>query len=257
MKNVLDEIAEFHRSQWANDERSLAEIEAGLVSLAPTRDFAAALRADRLSVIAEIKRRSPSAGEISEALEPSTLAQQYEGGGASCLSVLTDQRYFGGSVRDLQQARAAVEIPVLRKDFTVDERDVLEARAMGADAILLIAAVLDDAELTRFRRLAKELDLAALVEVHDEIEMQRAIASGAGIIGVNQRNLGDFSIDCELALRLHPSIPPGVVSVAESGIRDASDAEPLARAGYDAVLVGTSLVSSGDPAGSIKEMKRF
>jgi indole-3-glycerol phosphate synthase len=186
---------------------------------------------------------------------PADLAAAYEAGGASCLSVLTDEGYFGGSVADLQAARAACSLPVLRKDFTVDARDVVDARLMGADAVLLIAAALDDEELRRFHALAVELGLDALVEVHDAEELDGRWAAGATLLGVNQRDLASFTVDRELAAKLRPLMPEGVVTVAESGVRDVVDATALAAAGYDAVLVGESLVTSADPRAALEELR--
>jgi indole-3-glycerol phosphate synthase len=168
-------------------------------------------------------------------------------GGAACLSVLTDVGFFGGSQGDLQEARQACRLPVLRKDFTVDARDVVDARLMGADAVLLIVAALDDGELRRFAALAAELGLAALVEVHDEAELDRALGAGASLLGVNGRDLRTFAVDLAVFDRLAGRMPAGVVRVAESGLRGAEDARRVADAGYDAVLVGESLVTSADP----------
>lgn len=252
--NKLEEIIEAHRSTARSDDRKVDELMAEAVTTPPPRDFKAAVQVAGLSLVAEIKRRSPSAGDINTGLDPAAVARDYEEAGASCISVLTDERYFGGSIYDLRAARAAVDLPILRKDFTVDERDIIDARLMGADAVLLIVAALSDSELTRFHTLASELGLCALVEVHDESELERAVSSGADVIGVNQRNLADFSIDRELAARLHPMIPEGCVSVAESGIRNGKDAAILAMAGYDAVLAGTSIVSAGDMSAMIREI---
>lgn len=208
-----------------------------------------------VAVIAEVKRRSPSKGDLFADLDPARLAQQYETGGAACLSVLTDVEFFGGSVDDLQIARAAVSIPVLRKDFTVDARDVCDARIMGADCVLLIAAALDDAELTSFLALARAIGIDALVEIHDEPELERAITAGADLIGVNQRDLVTFEVDTARAVRMAPQMPAGVVRVAESGITGPDDARVLAAAGYHAVLVGEHLVTSGDPAGGVASLR--
>jgi indole-3-glycerol phosphate synthase len=217
----------------------------------PTRGFEAALRADpaRLSVIAEIKRRSPSKGDLAPDLDPGATASAYESGGASCLSVLTDVHWFGGSVADLHAARDAVAIPVLRKDFTVDEVQVFETRALGADAILLIVAALpDDAHLVDLHSLATEVGLDVLVETHDDAELDRALAAGARLVGVNARDLGTFAEDLGLGERLAARIPPDVVAIAESAIRSPDDARRMATAGFDAVLVGEMLVRSDDPA---------
>ena len=222
----------------------------------PTRGFAASLRAEStLAVIAEIKRRSPSKGDLFADLDPAVVAHEYESGGASCLSVLTDAPDFGGSPADLQAARGACALPVLRKDFTVSERDVLDARIMGADCLLLIAAALDKSELLTFHELAVSLGLDVLIEIHDEGELDIALRAEASIIGVNQRDLITFHVDHDRAERMAALIPPGVVRVAESGVRDRADALRLRAAGYDAVLVGESVVTSTDPAAAIAELR--
>ena len=206
-------------------------------------------------MIAEIKRRSPSKGVLREGIDAVDLARAFEGGTASCLSVLTDDVSFGGSIDDLRQARAATAIPVLRKDFTVSELDVCDARIMGADCVLLIAAALSQPELAAFYQLANEIGLDVLVETHDEDEVERALLVGATLIGVNQRDLVTFEVDHERAVRMAAAIPNGVVKVAESGVRDASDAQSLRNAGYDAVLVGESLIISNDPAALIGSLR--
>ena len=183
------------------------------------------------------------------------IARQYESGGAACLSVLTDVEFFGGSSADLAAARAACSLPVLRKDFTVSERDVCDARLMGADCVLLIAAALDQSELETFLALARRIGLDVLVEIHDEPELQRAIAAGADLIGVNQRDLVTFTVDTARAVRMAPQMPAGVVRVAESGITGPEDAAVLAAAGYHAVLVGEHLVTSGDPQGAVTALR--
>lgn len=208
------------------------------------------------AVIAEVKRRSPSKGDLFADLDPAALAQSYADGGAACLSVLTDVEFFGGGPEDLAAAREASGLPVLRKDFTVSEADVYEARLMGADAVLLIAAALDDGELARFHRAARDVGLDALVEVHDEAELARAVDAGAELIGVNQRDLVTFEVDTDRADRLATRMPAGTVAVAESGIAGADDVARLAEAGYHAVLVGESLVTSGDPAKAVGELRR-
>lgn len=255
MATYLDEIIEGHRASARDDSRPVDQLLEQARTMEPTRPFRSALAADGLSVIAEVKRRSPSKGDLHPHLDPAVLAKDYEAGGAACLSVLTDERWFGGSPADLAAARGAVEIPVLRKDFTVAEADVCDARLMGADAVLLIAAALDDAELSAFRVLAEELGLAALVEVHDEAELDRALEAGADLVGVNQRDLRTFDVDRERAVTLAESMPAAVVKVAESGVRDQVDAARLRHAGYDAVLVGESLVTSGDPAGAVRALR--
>lgn len=252
----LDAILAEHRARAANDARATNALIDAAVGQPATRGFARALASPRLSVIAEIKRRSPSKGRLApDDLDPALLAKSYEEGGAACLSVLTDGPHFGGSADDLGRARAAVDLPVLRKDFTVDERDVCDARLMGADAVLLIAAALDSDELARFHSLANQLGLDALVEVHDERELAAALDIGATLIGVNQRDLVTFDVDHDRAVRLAGAIPDGIVKVAESGVRGAPDAARLADAGFDAVLVGEHLVTSVDPASAIRDLR--
>jgi indole-3-glycerol phosphate synthase len=254
----LDAILAAHRARAAADDRptgrALDDARVAAAALGPARDFAAALGRDRLSVIAEIKRRSPSKGALNTDLVPSVLAKQYDTGGAAALSVLTDEPHFGGSAGDLVEARAAVDLPVLRKDFTVAALDLVDAVTMGADAVLLIVAALDDAELRDLHALATELGRDVLVEAHDEAEVERALAAGATIVGVNQRDLVTFEVDADRAVRVAGAIPDGVLKVAESGIRGPDDARRLADAGYDAVLVGEHLVTSGDPAAAIREL---
>jgi len=229
------------------------------MSVAPARGFRAALEvvvaSGEIAVISEIKRRSPSKGDLASGLDPVELARQYERGGAACLSVLTDVDFFGGSVEDLVAAREACSLPILRKDFTVSARDVCDARIMGADCVLLIAAALDQAELESFLKLSRAIGFDALVEIHDEAELDRAVAAGADLIGVNQRDLVTFAVDTERAVRMAPQMPAGVVRVAESGITGPADAAVLAGAGYHAVLVGEHLVTSGDPEGGVSALR--
>ncbi len=224
---------------------------------APARDFAGALRrADgRIAVIGELKRRSPSKGELAPDLDPATTAKAYEAGGAAALSVLTDAPFFDGRVDDLVQARAATSIPVLRKDFTIDEIQVYESRAIGADAILLIAAaVTDDSLLADLHALATELGLAVVVEAHDAAEIERALAAGAAVVGVNNRNLATFDEDLGVGERLAAMLPRHVVGVAESAVRSAEDARRLGAVGFDAVLVGEALVRAADPAALVRDL---
>ena len=188
-------------------------------------------------------------------MDPATLAREYAAGGASCISVLTDEENFGGSREDLEKARSAVQLPVLRKDFTVHERDVLDARLMGADAVLLIVAALSKQELKRLFFLSRDLGLDALVETHDEAELETALDIGADLVGVNQRNLVTFDVDHERATRMGGLIPAEVVAVAESGVRGKSDAVALRQAGYAAILVGEALVTSGDPRAALAALR--
>lgn len=261
MATYLDRILAAHRAAAAADQRDLRRLRDAALAIDSDgpRGFAAAIAAAAatgyLAVIAEIKRRSPSKGDLAADLDPATVALDYAEGGASCLSVLTDVEFFGGSSGDLVAARSAVALPVLRKDFTVTPADIYDARLMGADAVLLIVAALDDEELTDLLGLAADVGLDALVEVHDEEELHRALVSGAALIGVNQRDLVTFEVDDARAVRLVEAIPAGVLAVAESGIRDAEDASRLARAGYQAVLVGESLVTSTDRAAAVAELR--
>ena len=224
-------------------------LERAAADAPPPRDFGRALRGgDAVSLIAECKRRSPGAGDIRPGLDPVSLTRGYEGAGARALSVLTDSVYFGGSLADLQAVRGAVDVPVLRKDFTVDSLHVVEARGAGADAVLLIVRILDDAALRRLLALARELDMAALVEAHDATDVRRALEAGARIVGINNRDLATFTTDLETTLRLVEQVPPDVVVVSESGIRHRSDVARLGLAGVDAVLVGETLLRAPDPA---------
>src|SRR3954447_1565978 len=239
-----DEITALHRPQTRDLLRERA------LTAPPTRDFGAALRrADgHPGLVAEIKRRSPSKGDLAPDLDAATLAAEYAAGGATALSVLTDAPYFGGSVADLQAAREACDVPVLRKDFTIDEVQVYEARAIGADAILLILAALpDDTHVRDLAELATSLDLGVLVEAHDAAELDRAVALEAPIVGVNARDLGTFDEDLDGAAALAAHLPAATIAVAESAIRSAADAVRMTAAGFDALLVGEALVRAEDP----------
>lgn len=219
------------------------------------RPFAQALiRPGRINVIAEFKRRSPSRGAIREDLHPVQVAQAYEIGGAAALSVLTEHEFFGGSLEDLREARGATLLPTLRKDFIVDPYQIWEAWYAGADAILLIVGALSDAELAELHATAAEVGLDAVVEVHDRLELERALAAGARIVGVNNRDLHTLEVDLETALSLAPLIPPGVIKIAESGIRSGDDLRRLREAGYDAFLVGEHLMSSPDPGLALESL---
>jgi indole-3-glycerol phosphate synthase len=253
----LTDIVAAHRRAAEADRRDLDALVDAAGRLGPGRGFAAALRADpgRVAVIAEIKRRSPSKGALAPDLDPAATARAYQAGGAAALSVLTDEEFFGGSATDLQAARAASDLPVLRKDFTVSRADVCDARLMGADAVLLIVAALTDAELVLFSSTAADLGLDALVEVHDHAELDRALAAGATLIGVNQRDLATFSVDPIRAVGLAAAIPEGVTTVAESGVEDAAAVERLGAAGFDAVLVGEAVVRAADPAAAVDALR--
>ena len=257
MTGYLDEILEHHRRRAAADQRSLDDlIELARAEIPAPRGFRAAIEsADGLAIIAEIKRRSPSAGPLDADLIAASLAQAYEAGGATCISVVTDERFFAGSADDFDAARNIVGIPALRKDFTVDARDVCDTRIMDGDAVLLIVAALDRSQLAEFSALTLELGMDALVEVHDEDELQVALDVGASMIGVNQRDLVTFEVDTARAERLVGRFPDGVVSVAESGIRTVDDTRRLADAGFDAVLVGEALVTSEDPLSAVAALR--
>jgi indole-3-glycerol phosphate synthase len=255
--SVLEEIVaskrEIVRRRRAN--LPLSEMVARAAVAAVPRDFLRALTLPGLAVIAEIKRRSPAKGDLRGDLDPAELAAAYQAGGASALSVLTDEQYFRGSDADLITAREATELPVLRKDFTIDPYQVYEAWVLGADAILLIVRALADAELAELLALASELALSALVEVHDERELDRAVRAGARFIGVNNRNLDTLAVDLEASLRLRPLIPTGVVSISESGISTPEQAAEVARVGYDGVLIGEALVRAADPASLLRSFR--
>lgn len=252
---ILTEIAQYKRQEAAELRSSAALLEQQAYERrSHKRDFAAALNSSRPAIIAEIKKASPSKGVLQPDFHPALMAHAYEEGGAACLSVLTDRRYFQGSWSDLEAARAAVTIPVLRKDFTIDRVQIFEAAAHGADAILLIAAILETTELQNFRELASSLGLDSLVEVHNHDELTKAIDSGAKIIGVNNRNLDTFEVSLDTSLRLSYKMPASAVRVSESGIHNRADIEVLLGAGYSAFLVGESLMRADDPAAALKEL---
>ncbi len=232
------------------------ELRAALRDAPPPRDFAAALssRGGPLRVVAEVKRASPSAGAIAAALDAPAQAARYQAAGAACVSVLTDGPGFGGSLDDLRAVRAAVSLPLLRKDFVIDGYQLLEARAAGADAALLIAAALAPERLAELLRGCAELGLAALVEVHDEAEAGTALRAGARLVGVNNRNLGTFAVDLAVSERLLPLLPAGVKGVAESGVRGPADARRLRAAGAANLLVGEALVRAADPAALLRAL---
>ena len=256
MATYLDRILERHRASAAEETRSLDALIDRVRATPSARGFAAAVAGSTsLAVISEIKRRSPSKGDLNRDLDPAMLAKTYEDGGATCLSVLTDEEFFGGSVGDLQAARAACSIPVLRKDFTLSPYDVVDAKLMGADCLLLIAAALRPDDLGDLHSLAVELGLDVLVEIHDEHELDIALGAGARMVGVNQRDLVTFAVDHDRAVRVARLIPDGVVKIAESGVRNADDARSLRDAGYHAILVGETLVTAADPRSAVAELR--
>ncbi|HEX5527415.1 MAG TPA: indole-3-glycerol phosphate synthase TrpC [Solirubrobacterales bacterium] len=232
-----------------------AELESRLSARGEDRPFNEALVRPGLSIIAEFKRRSPSAGQIAaEGVEVAMQVGAYERGGAAALSVLTDEPHFGGSLADLRAARGACDLPIIRKDFIVDPYQLYEAAVNGADAVLLIVAALSDEDLRRFRQEARAIDLDCLVEVHDGEELERALEAGAEVIGVNNRNLDDGSVDVATTYELMPDVPAGKTVVAESGISSRQELEELDRVGVDAVLIGTTLMVAEDPETKVREL---
>jgi indole-3-glycerol phosphate synthase len=263
--NILDTIVEQKKVEVARlpqREIAVADLRSALQARGERRDFAAALRkpkAGSMALIAEVKKASPSAGVICADFDPVRIAQEYEAAGASCLSVLTDERFFQGTLSYLRQIRHAVGLPLLRKDFIIDERQILEAIEWGADAVLLIVSILSEAELKKFHALTAQAGLAALVEVHDENELDRALAAGAQIIGVNNRDLKTFKVDLatteHLAEKLRLSAQgQEKMLVAESGIHTRADVERLARCGAQAILVGESLMKHGNISAKVTEL---
>jgi len=218
------------------------------------RDFAGALSGKKLSVIAELKKASPSRGLLRPDFRPPEIAISYQQAGASALSVLTEEEFFQGSINHLMAVRGAVRLPILRKDFIVDEYQVYESAAAGADALLLIVAALEDKDLKDFLALSERLHVAALVEVHTAEELERAIAAGAQIIGINNRNLSTLQVSLETSFRLREKIPPACLAVSESGIRSGEDLEKLAKAGFNAVLIGEHLMLADDPGEELSRL---
>jgi indole-3-glycerol phosphate synthase len=254
--DILARIVDHKRTELRNfSRRRRAELERAAANRPRARSFRTALTSSPPAIVSEIKQASPSKGVLSEQFDPAAIARLYASGGAAALSVLTDREFFRGSLDDLVAARAAAGLPVLRKDFTLDEIQVIEAAAHGADAILLIAALLDEPLLRRFRELAALHDMDALVEVHDETELNRALGSGAEIVGVNNRNLHTFEVTLDTSLRLAERIPSAIIKVTESGIHRASDVQRLRAAGFHAFLVGEHLMKSADPAAALRELR--
>ena len=254
--NVLDEIVAGVREELAAREAliPLDEIKAAALDAPPALDALAALRAPGVGVIAEVKRRSPSKGSLADIPDPAELAAQYAAGGARVISVLTERRRFGGSHADLAAVRAVVEVPILCKDFIVTSYQVHEARAHGADVVLLIVAALEQNALLGLLERVESLGMTALVEVHTEAEADRALEAGASVIGVNARNLTTLQVDRSTFEKIAPGLPSGVVKVAESGVRGPHDLISYAAAGADAVLVGEGLVTAGDARQAVADL---
>ena len=257
--NILEKLAELARERVAADRERIPEEEmrdhAAALGPGGGEAFRSALEKPGISFICEIKKASPSKGLISPEFPYLQIAEAYERGGADCISCLTEPAYFLGSDRVFREVREKVKLPMLRKDFTVSAYQLDQARVMGADAALLIVSLMDGKTLERYLERCRELGIAALVETHDEQEIMTAVAAGAGIIGVNNRNLKDFSVDFENAARLRERIPAGCVYVAESGVRTAEDIAALRRIGADAVLIGETLMRAGDPGQTLKTLK--
>jgi indole-3-glycerol phosphate synthase len=237
-------------------ERPLSELESEADAPAEGRPFAEALARPGTSVIAEHKRRSPSAGAIREGGSCTELVRAYERGGAAAVSVLTEEAHFGGSLADLREARAATELPVLRKDFTIDPYQLYEAKEVGADAVLLVVAAVDARQLGTLHGLARDLDLDALVEVSSAEELERALEVDADVIGINNRDLTDFSVDTRRTFELLADVPAGKIVVSESGITDREQIEELEQAGVDAVLIGEVLMRAPDPEAAVRDLTR-
>lgn len=255
---ILDEIMAYRRQELPKDKRSvpLADLRA-LASVAePPRNFRQALKQPGVTLIAECKKASPSKGLMVPNYDPVALAKDYESAGAGAISVLTDRRYFQGSLSDLRDVKEAVKVPVLRKDFIFDPYQLYESRAAGADAVLLIASVLQGGELIDLLSLTRELKMEALVEVHHAQELERVLSLKPRVMGINNRNLQTFKVDFENTRRLRALIPEEIAAVAESGIKTADDVAKMAELGVDAMLVGQSLVKSGDPFAKAKELVR-
>jgi indole-3-glycerol phosphate synthase len=260
MSDILNQIVAVKRQEVdaALQRKPLAEMRADAESRVLTRDFVGAMRAriaaGRAAVIAEIKKASPSKGVLRADFEPADIAQTYAEHGAACLSVLTDQQFFQGRIDYLKQARASCPLPVLRKDFIIDAYQVYESRAIGADAVLLIAACLNDAQLRDFEAIARSLDMAVLVEVHDAAELARALALKTPLIGVNNRNLKTFEVSLDTTLTLRHAMPADRLLVSESGIQSRDDVLRLAAAGVNAFLVGESFMRADDPGLALAQM---
>jgi indole-3-glycerol phosphate synthase len=253
--DILARIVAKKREEIARSAPSLERWERQAEErLGGRRDFRAALRARTPAIIAEVKKASPSKGVLSADFDPPRIASAYQRGGAAAISVLTDETFFQGSLADLENARAAITLPVLRKDFTIAHIHIVEAAAHGADAILLIAAILTEREIRDFREAAARFGMAALVEVHSRPELDIAIAAGADLVGVNNRDLTTFDVTLETSLRLAEHMPSGAVLVSESGIHNRGDIATLRAAGYSAFLVGEHLMKSGDPASALQKL---
>ncbi|MDR7417319.1 MAG: indole-3-glycerol phosphate synthase TrpC [Armatimonadota bacterium] len=257
MTTVLDEIIAHKRGEVAAGLRAvpLDEMRARAAAAPPARDFAAAIAGPGLRIIAEVKRASPSAGAIRHDADPAATARVYEQAGVAAVSVLTDRRYFSGSADDLRAVKAAVGVPILRKDFVIDPYQVYEARAIGADAVLLIAGSVPASDLAALGRLTAGLGMTALFEVHDEAQVGDALDAGARVIGINNRDLRTLRVDLDTTRRVRPRIPAGIIVISESGIETPEDVARVRALGVQAVLVGTALMASPDPAAHLAALR--
>jgi len=253
---ILDEIVKVKREELSSRQRTrpFASMRADAASRDDRRSFRDAIRQGSISLIAEIKRASPSAGLLREDFNVAAIAAAYESAGASAISVLTDERFFSGSLEYLETARAAAALPLLRKDFIIDEYQVAEAGAAGADAFLLIASILSRNQIEEYTAFGRELRMDALVEVHDGREMDLALAAGSEIIGINNRDLKTFQVNLNLSYELGRALPEDTIRVSESGIKNAEDVEGLRKCGFDAILVGESLMRADDPGEEVKRL---
>ena len=257
-KNILDRIVEARRESVAHRKRVLPEVALKIAvekKIPPPRDFVSALTRNSINIIAELKKASPSKGMLREEYAPAVLASGLESAGAAALSVLTEEDFFHGSLGDLKEASRVTKIPILRKDFIIDPWQVWEARAVGADSFLLIAAILSDTTLGELLALGRTLKMEPLVEVHSREELDRVIATGAKIIGVNNRDLRDFQVRIETSLSLIEMIPEDCIAVSESGLRTHEDLERLRRAGFDAFLIGEHLMKEADPGSALRALR--
>ena len=251
---ILERILESKRAEVAAAKRERPDVEVKARAASPVRDFIGALRAKRPAVIAEIKRASPSKGLLRKDFDPAAIAKGFESAGAACISVLTDREFFQGAPEHLAAARAACALPALRKDFLIDPYQAFEARALGADCVLLIVACLEDAQMRELEKLAHSLGMAVLVEVHDAGELERALALDTPLLGINNRNLRTFETRLETTLDLLPRIPAGRMAITESGILSTADVRRMRDHGVDAFLVGEAFMRADDPGRELKKL---
>ncbi|HEX3017499.1 MAG TPA: indole-3-glycerol phosphate synthase TrpC [Caproicibacter sp.] len=254
---ILEEIAEKRKIQLQREMNAIPfdAIKKAAEKVGAPKNFKGALRKSRLSVIAEVKKASPSKGLICPGFHPAEIAEHYEDAGADALSVLTEEAYFQGSSQVLREVRAVVSLPILRKDFVISPYQIYEARAIGADAVLLIAALLDADTLKEYKKTADSLGLACLMEAHNEAELEKVLSAGAEIVGINNRDLKTFRVDLGTTARLAKLVPPECVLVSESGVTSHADMEAAQKAGADAVLIGETLMRSGDPVATLRELR--